>query len=110
MNYSLASRQQCSQSTDDRTEPQRSSTFPKFTWLKGKGQDGSLDLSAFKHQRSRRDVTTSPGCHRAQWRQPRGTAHGAPPRASAKADPQALQAAKPTVSLAAERTSPMVTR
>lgn len=46
----------------------------------------------------------------AQWRQPRGTAHGAPPRASAKADPQALQAAKPTVSLAAERTSPMVTR
>lgn len=64
MNYSLASRQWCSQSTDDSTEPQKSSTFPKFTQLKGKGQDGSLDLSAFKHQRSRRDVTTVPGCHR----------------------------------------------
>lgn len=38
--------------------------FPQFTQLEGKGQDGSLDLSAFKHRCSRQDVTTAPGCHR----------------------------------------------
>ena len=45
-----------------------------------------------------------------QWRGLRGTAHGTPPPASAKADQRALQAAKPTLSLTVECTLPMVTQ
>lgn len=45
-----------------------------------------------------------------QWRGLRGTARGTPPPTLAKADQGALQAAKPTLSLAVECTLPAVTQ
>lgn len=84
--------------------------FPQFTQLKGKGQDGSLDLSAFKHQRSHQDVTTAPGCHRTPVEGAERHGPWDPTPNLGKADQGALQAAKPTLSLAVECTLPAVTQ